>query len=115
MKKTILIDGKPIVFKGGARIHKLYKKLLGRNFASDVEEILKVKELNIDPLTSPLEDLKKVDFDKLFSICWIFARNADKSIPRPDQWEREFDSFPVIYVIIGLGDLIERSVRKEVV
>jgi hypothetical protein len=113
MIKTIYIDGKFINFKGDSNIIPLYKAMLKRNFVKDFKEIRKVVKYNIDPRTSPIKDLKKIDFNKLFLICWVFAKNADKTIPNPKEWEKEFKTFSVLYVIAELSEMIQHSLTND--
>lgn len=108
MQKTIRIDGRLIPFKSSPNIPLLYKTCLGRNFSRDLGEIFKIK----NPVTPSQEELKTINFDRLFRICWIFAKNADKSLPPPREWERQFKSFPVFAVIAELSELI-LAVRRD--
>ncbi len=109
MKKTLVIDGKRICFKGDSSVPGLYKDQLNRSFKKDLKELRKVIKYKIDPVSSPVKDLKKINFEKLFYLCWALAKNADETIPLPDEWEKQFKTFPVINVIAELSEALINS------
>ncbi|APH07212.1 hypothetical protein [Bacillus weihaiensis] len=113
MYKTIRIDGKNVSFKGDKYITQLYRQELGRNFIKDFKSLRNVVKYNIVPMRSPIKDLKKVNFEALYLICWIFAKNADKSIGNSEEWLEEFEQFPILHVITELSEIIQFSLTGK--
>ncbi|WP_141130741.1 hypothetical protein [Virgibacillus dokdonensis] len=113
MEKVIMIDAKPIRFKATEDTVERYKKLLKRDFLKDVKKYDVVIKYNINSVTSPPSDLKKVDHYALLHVCWIFAKNANEEIPKLRIWLEDFKQFPVISVFQQINELIAYAITQH--
>jgi hypothetical protein len=113
MEKTVTIDGKEVRLKATAALSIRYKSQFGRDFFSDILKFLKsfpLKDLDLDKDEVDQDALKyidHVDFEVFYNLIWTMAKNADKSIPDPETWFDQFDTFSLEDVLPDLFELLE--------
>lgn len=111
MEKIITIDGQEVKFKSTGATPLRYKAQFGEDFFSAIAELGSVGKLT--GKKANIEDLKKVNFDTLYNICWVLAKTADKEIPTPMEWLDGFDSFPIMDILPELTELITSSIEAK--
>lgn len=110
LKKTVMINGKFIPFKSSDKIPKLYKKHFGISYKRDFAKLSQIQHMG-NPITMTTDELKKIDFDTLYQICWVFAKNANPFLPKSSKWLEKFDIFPMTYVLNELKFLLIDSAK----
>jgi len=109
MEKTIIIDGKKVIFKSNGATPLRYKAQFGKDY---FQEILKLAPLqNIKKLSN--KDLESLDFEVFYNIAWIMAKTADPTIPEPMEWLEQFDEFPMAQIIPELQDMLLASFQSS--
>lgn len=130
MDKTIIICGKPVVFRKTAGTMLRYKRQFGRELLPDLLRIYalfptlknyvekeKEKE-NTESKESEKDeaDLAKIEAAKtvlgvetewMYDIAFIMAQQADPSITDELDWLDSFDDFNIFYVFIQLMPMIK--------
>ena len=74
----------------------------------DVNKILKA--VDGDYFLNAVIHIGEFEFTDFVHIVWALAKTADESIPEPEKWLREFDSFPVDIIAPAVFDLIVKGV-----
>src|SRR5699024_6251738 len=110
---TLTIDGREIPFKSVKNACVKYRKLLKRDLTNDLYEIVILDKNYKGPYATSLLDLKKIDHDTIYHMCWFLAKNANNDLPDPEAWLNEFKEFPLFEITASLKDLfIEMSKQK---
>lgn len=108
MRKTIIIDEKPVAFRATASTLKRYMDLTGRDLIKDFQHI--EYEMKTSESVSDSEIL-----NMFFNFAYVMAKQADKHIPEdPDEWLDSFEVFPINEVMPKLIDLWKQSVLGNV-
>lgn len=112
MEKTIIIDGKQVLFKSTGLAVPLYMSQFNRDL---VKDILSMGVMDFDFDTAPQHQKidwmrNNIDFNMFFNIAWLFAKIADKRIPDPFTWLDSFDEFPIFEIMEPLQDLLVKTV-----
>ncbi|MCK0471392.1 hypothetical protein [Halalkalibacter sp. APA_J-10(15)] len=111
MEKTIEIDGKNIRFKSTAATPLRYKAQFHNDFFTDImkmEKLTKIKSKN-----PTYDQLKALDTEVFYNICWVLAKTADKKIPEPLDWLDDFDEFPLFELLPQLQELIISTLQTK--
>lgn len=111
MLKTLEIDGKKVKFESKGSTPLRYKKQFGEDFFVDImkmSDLAKLSNKNIGH-----EDLKSLDTEVFYNLCWVLAKTADKEIPEPFEWLDSFDAFPLMDILPKLQDLIVSSLQSK--
>lgn len=109
--KIIEIDGKQVKFKSTAATPLRYKKQFGKDYFTEILEILKIKDLtDLKNIENQSEALAKIDFEILYNIIWVLAKTADRNIPELLEWLDGFDIFPIGDILPQLQDIIIASI-----
>lgn len=108
MRKTIIIDEKPVAFRATASTLKRYMDLTGRDLIKDFEVI--DHEMKTTTSVSSTDVLMM-----FFNFAYVMAKQADSRIPDdPDEWLDTFDVFPIDEVMPQLVNLWKQSVLGKV-
>ena len=118
MDKTIIISGRPVVFRKTAGTMLRYKRQFGRELYPDL-----IKIYDLFPILRQYTDGKnemteaqKVEIAKVmlgtetewrYDILYIMAQQAEPSIRDELEWLDSFDDFNVFDVFIQLMPLIQ--------
>ena len=117
MDKTIIISGRPVVFRKTAGTMLRYKRQFGRELYPDL-----IKIYDLFPLlqkytdSKDMTDAQKVDLAKvmlgtetewMYDISYIMAQQADTSIRDELEWLDSFDDFNIFEVFMQLMPLIQ--------
>lgn len=117
MDKTIMIGGRPVVFRKTAGTMLRYKRQFGRELYPDLVKIydlfptlVKYTE-NEEELTQAQKmELAKVflsaETEWMYDIAYIMAQQADPSIRDQVEWLDSFDDMNIMEVFIQLMPLI---------
>lgn len=111
MEKTIEIDGKKIKFESKGSTPLRYKKQFGNDFFVDLMKMESLTKLKNKKQPS-YEDLKSLDMEVFYNICWTLAKTADNSIPEPLEWLDTFEEFPLFEIIPKLQELLASSLKS---
>lgn len=114
MEKTIVIDGKKVIFKTNGAVPMRYKAQFGKDYFKEIIKMLplakakkkKKEELNV-------EDLEVLDFEVFYNVAWVMAKTADPSIPEPLEWLSSFDEFPMLVVFTEIQDLMNATLQTS--
>lgn len=78
---------------------------------SDVKDIL--KRIEPSDLTEALIELAGLQLTDFINVLWAMAKTADDSIPEPNKWVRQFDTFPLDILVPEAGEMIIRGMVSE--
>ncbi|WP_316246313.1 hypothetical protein [Sutcliffiella horikoshii] len=70
---------------------------------------MKMKDLMSAGNNPSYEQIKTLDMEVFYNICWTLAKTADKNIPEPIDWLDEFEEFPIMDIMSELQELITKS------
>lgn len=90
MEKEVTIEGQKIKLKTHGNIPNLYKKQFGADFILEIQRM----------------QSNGVDMELFNNFLWLAAKEANKEIPPPDEWNSQFDSYPIINVVEDVRELI---------
>lgn len=117
MDKTIIISGRPVVFRKTAGTMLRYKRQFGRELYPDLIKIYDLFPLLQEYTDSKdMTDAQKVDLAKvmlgtetewMYDIAFIMAQQADTSIRDELEWLDSFDDFNIFEVFMQLMPLIQ--------
>ena len=117
MDKTIIISGRPVVFRKTAGTMLRYKRQFGRELYPDLIKIYDLFPLLQEYTDSKdMTDAQKVDLAKvmlgtetewMYDIAYIMAQQADTSIRDELEWLDSFDEFNIFEVFMQLMPLIQ--------
>ena len=117
MDKTIIISGRPVVFRKTAGTMLRYKRQFGRELYPDLIKIYDLFPLLQEYTDSKdMTDAQKVDLAKvmlgtetewMYDIAFIMAQQADASIRDELEWLDSFDDFNIFEVFMQLMPLIQ--------
>lgn len=105
MKKVIKID-KKTKFKIDTSLNwlRIYRDTFGHDILPDLVPMLDaVFDLLIgkadseeydalDQIETRIMEMETVTID---NVIWALAKNADEDVPEPEDWDRQFDKFPL--------------------
>lgn len=108
MRKTIIIDEKPVAFRATASTLKRYSDLTGRDLLKDFQII--------DAEMQSTAEVSSTDVLMMFfNFAYTMAKQADNRISDdPNEWLDSFDVFPINEVMPQLITLWKQSVLSNV-
>ena len=112
MEKTIVIDGKNVMFKSTGALPMRYKAQFGRDFFQDLFKMQDAAEMK-GKKQPTIKDIEKLDFDTFYKIIWTLAKTADKTIPEPLEWLDSFEEFPIMDVLDEVMEMIESTIQAK--
>ncbi|WP_085521424.1 hypothetical protein [Tuberibacillus sp. Marseille-P3662] len=113
MEKTITIDDKQVKFESKGSTPLRYKKQFNSDFFTDLmkmQELAKIQKKKTQPT---YEEIKSLDMEVFYNICWVLAKTADPNIPEPLEWLDKFDVFPLVNILTELQELITASLQDS--
>lgn len=108
IQKSILIDGKNVLFKASAAVPRLYRL----KFRRDIFKDFTVLEQSVQENTSGIT----IDSLELFeNIAYIMAKHADPAgVPEnPDDWLENFNTFSIYEILPQLMDLWSLNIETQ--
>jgi hypothetical protein len=114
LEKTIVIDGKKVIFKTNGAIPLRYKAQFGKDYFKEILKMLplaKVNKKKKDELN--VEDLEVLDFEVFYNVAWTMAKTADPSIPEPIEWLSSFEEFPMLVVFTEIQELMNATLQTS--
>lgn len=108
IQKTILIDGKNVLFKASAAVPRLYRLKFRRDIFKDFIALEQSVQENTSGIT--------IDSLELFeNIAYIMAKHADPAgVPEnPDDWLENFNTFSIYEILPQLMDLWGLNIETQ--
>lgn len=90
MEKTVTIEDREIKLRTHGNIPSLYQKQFGKDF---------IIEMNKMSEHGP-------DLEVFNNFLWLAAKEADKGVLSPDEWNASFESYPILSVVEEVKELI---------
>lgn len=118
MDKTIVISGRPVVFRKTAGTMLRYKRQFGRELYPDLIKIYnllpvlrqyagKTDELSEEEKISLAQVVLGTETEWMYDIAFIMAQQADPSITDELAWLDSFDDINILQVFVQLMPLIQ--------
>lgn len=92
MEKTVTIEGKEIKLRTHGNIPNLYKKQFGVDFINEINKM----------------DKGEISLEFFNNFLWLAAKEGNKEILSPDEWNASFESYPVMNVMEEVGEMIAK-------
>lgn len=108
IQKSILIDGKNVLFKASAAVPRLYRLKFRRDIFKDFIALEQSVQENTSGIT--------IDSLELFeNIAYIMAKHADpENVPEnPDDWLENFNTFSIYEILPQLMDLWGLNIEMQ--
>lgn len=111
MDKTLIIDGKPVVFRKTAGTARRYQMQFGREFMEDLQKMLVLRSA-ITPDAS--EEVKAaavmgLETSWMYDLAFVMAQQADPSITDELSW---LDSFEEMNIFMIIDELIPMLIAE---
>lgn len=103
MEKTIVINDQEIKLKSNGATPLLYKKHFGKDFFIEFMKMQGGKG----------KGAENFDLEVFFNFMWLFAKQADNSIPSQIEWFEQFDSLPIMDVIEEIQEMIMSTIQTN--
>lgn len=138
MEKTIVIDGKDVRLNNNIGWTMEYRDQFGRDIVpalmpllgglvsiaggiieeiggtgGEVDTAAVIQAMSGDRLDDILLQLSQLELTDFINIVWALAKNADRSIPEPRRWVRQFETFPLDEILPVVGEMIFKSVASS--
>jgi hypothetical protein len=111
IEKTIVISGKPVLFRSSAAIPRLYREKFGRDIFRDLTKL----EQSYGKKATEGDELQIDDLEIFENVAYIMAYHADPSIPKTiDEWLDQFEMFSIYQVLPQILELWGENVRTDV-
>lgn len=118
MDKTIIICGKPVVFRKTAGTMLRYKRQFGRELLPDLIKIYnlfptlrqyagKTDELPEDDKIALAKIILGTETEWMYDIAYIMAQQADPSITDEIEWLDSFDDFNIMSIFVQLMPMLQ--------
>ena len=108
IQKSILIDGKNVLFKASAAVPRLYRLKFRRDIFKDFIALEQSVQENTSGIT--------IDSLELFeNIAYVMAKHADpENVPEnPDDWLENFNTFSIYEILPQLMDLWGLNIETQ--
>lgn len=112
MEKTIEIDGKQVKFESKGSTVLRYSKQFNSDFLVDLSKMEKLTKLKKGKQPT-YEELKDLDMEVFYNICWVLAKTADNKIAEPLDWLDTFEQFPLFEILPQIQDLLMHSLQSK--
>ncbi|MEY6553608.1 hypothetical protein AB8Q00_24605 [Bacillus cereus] len=118
MEKTLVIDGKQVRLKSTAATVKRYKAQFRRDLFADMMALGAIGTFTPQDGSQPSidlsnVDLKKIDFEVIYDLVWLYAKTADPNLPDPITWLDGFEEFPIYEIIPEINDMIQSTMGAK--
>lgn len=118
MDKTIIICGKPVVFRKTAGTMLRYKRQFGRELLPDLIKIYnlfptlrqyagKTDKLSDDDKIALAQIVLGTETEWMYDIAYIMAQQADPSITDEIEWLDSFDDFNIMSIFVQLMPMLQ--------
>lgn len=97
MEKLVVIEGKEIKLKTHGNIPNLYRKQFGKDFIVEINNMRK----------------NGINIELFNNLLWLTAKEADKDILPPDEWNAGFESYPILSVVEDIQELIASLMNSK--
>ena len=77
----------------------------------DVNKVLKT--VDGDYVTDAIVHLSGLELNDFIEITWALAKTADETIPEPEKWLRQFDTFPLDVIGPEVFTMIAKGVMSS--
>ena len=77
----------------------------------DLNKVLKT--VDGEYFENAITHMSAFEFNDIIEITWALAKTADDSIPEPEQWLRQFGTFPLDVIAPALFELITKGVMSS--
>ncbi|WP_439424780.1 hypothetical protein ACKP2L_05060 [Oenococcus alcoholitolerans] len=116
MEKTVSIDGKEIKLLSSGVTPIIYKNAFGRDYFADVGTMIEAvsgtgKSKSDQQMVISL--MKSGALTNIVNFLWAYAKNADGTIPKFEDWLRKFQNFAVLDFAEDVLDLIMSSLKTS--
>lgn len=107
MDKTIIIDGKPVVFRKTASTDLQYQREFGRELMQDIGKLLPfIDVFSGDDQKAKTQAALSMPTEWMYNIAYIMAKQADSTIRDQYDWLDRFDDINIYDVIMELLPMI---------
>lgn len=114
MEKTITIEGKSIRLKTSGALPLRFKAQFHKDYFSELLKLAPaIERLDKKEKDLTAEDLAAIDFDVFYNIIWTLAKTADPTIPEPLTWLDEFETFPIMDILVDCQDMLLASIGTK--
>jgi len=90
MEKIVTIEGKEIKLRTHGNFPNLYQQQFGEDLIIEMNNMEK----------------SGVNLELFNKFLWLAAKEADKGILPPDEWNASFDSYPILSAIEEVQELV---------
>ena len=115
MEKTIIIDGKPVVFRKTAGTSRRYQMLFGREFNDDLHKMLAMRSV-ITPEATQEQKISAflgLETSWMYDLAFVMASQADPSIKDELTWLDSFDEMNIFEVIDQLVPMLIEEAKPS--
>ena len=118
MEKTVLIDGKPVVFKKTAGTDREYAQKYGREFIVDMMQMYKLadqmSEIDINNTQEMMDFYRSIDQESLYNMLHLMAQKADPTVPDDQiEWLDRYDNFNALEIFLELAPMLTAERRPS--
>lgn len=111
MEKTVLIDGKPVIFKKTAGTDREYAQKYGREFIVDMMQMHKLadqmSEIDINNTQEMMDFYRSIDQESLYNMLHLMAQKADPTVPDNQiEWLDRYDNFNALEIFWELAPML---------
>ena len=115
MDKTIIIDGKPVVFRKTAGTAHRYYTRTGREFMDDFRKILSVRA-SLTPEATKEEKIEAVlsmSMSWAYDLAFVMAQQANPALTNVEEWLDSFDEMNIMEVLDELIPMLVKESRPS--
>jgi hypothetical protein len=115
MEKTIIIDGKEVLFKTNGAVPLRYKAQFQKDYFKDIFKMMPGSKTKVKKNAEKVDvkDLEALDFEVFYNIAWVFAKTANPAIPEPITWLSGFEEFPIGDIFPELQELMIATLQTS--
>ena len=123
LKKEIIIDGRPVLFKASAAIPRIYRLQFHRDIFKDLAKLANHLQKNqksraqetTGDQEAPGSDIPIEDLELFENAAYVMAKHADPSVPDSiEEWLDEFNTFSIYQVLPEILTLWNLNTATEV-
>ena len=102
VRKTIEIDGTPVVLQASAATPRLYRNMFGRDIFDDMDKLM----ASMDGQKPESSKLDVIDLELFENVAFTMARQANPSVPDDVmQWLDGFEMFSIYAILPHILEL----------
>ena len=96
----------PTLMPIAASVLDLLGALIDENGAADISITGLIKAVDSDKMVDAVIHASGFEVVEFVNITWALAKCADETIPEPEEWEKQFETFPLDIVVPAVAKLI---------